>query len=195
MATICVYCASRTSIDSSYVELAADVGREIGRRGHALVSGGGSVSSMGAVARGARETGARTIGVIPQELVDTEIADNDCDELVVTATMRERKREMDERSDAFLVLAGGIGTFEELFEIWTARGLGWHARPLVILDPHGLYAPLRQQISALVAGGFLRAEVAAAVRWTTKVDEAFAALEACAPPPAGDRVEILESDV
>ncbi|MDQ1681935.1 MAG: hypothetical protein QOH99_476 [Frankiaceae bacterium] len=195
MAVICVYCASSTRIDPSYVELAAEVGREIGRRGHTLISGGGSISSMGAVARGARETGAYTIGVIPASLLAIEIADNDSDELVVAPTMRERKREMDERADAFLVLAGGIGTFEELFEIWTARGLGWHDRPVVILDPHGLYKPLRRQIEALVEQRFMRREVAEQVTWTATVAEAFLALAQVRPTPRADAAEILESEV
>ena len=195
MAVICVYCASSTRIDPSYVELAAEVGREIGRRGHTLVSGGGSISSMGAVARGARETGAHTVGVIPASLLAVEIADNDSDELVVAPTMRERKREMDERADAFLVLAGGIGTFEELFEIWTARGLGWHDRPVVILDPHGLYDLLRRQIEALVEHRFMRREVADQAAWTGTVEEAFMALLQVRPTPTADAEEMLESDV
>ncbi len=196
MATICVYCASSTRIDPVYVDFAAEVGRELGRRGHTLVSGGGSISSMGAVARGARETGAHTIGVIPESLAAVEIADDDCDELIVAPTMRERKREMDERADAFLVLAGGIGTFEELFEIWTARGLGWHDRPVVICDPQGLYAPLRRQIETLVEQRFMRREVAEQVSWTESVPAAFAALER-RPGPAreADEEEVLESEV
>jgi len=195
MAVICVYCASSTRIDPSYVELAAEVGREIGRRGHTLVSGGGSISSMGAVARGARETGAHTVGVIPASLLEVEIADNDSDELVVAPTMRERKREMDERADAFLVLAGGIGTFEELFEIWTARGLGWHDRPVVILDPHGLYAPLHRQIEVLVEQRFMRGEVADQVAWTGTIAEALDALTQVRPTPRADPAEMLESEI
>ncbi|MFD2348963.1 TIGR00730 family Rossman fold protein [Nonomuraea ferruginea] len=101
------------------------------------MSGGATVSCMGEVTRAARAAGGRTIGVIPQVLVEIEIADEDSDELIVTADMRERKGQMDARSDAFLVLPGGIGTLEELFEIWTARVLGIHDRPLVILDPWG----------------------------------------------------------
>ena len=195
MATICVYCASSTRIDPSYVELAAAVGHEIGVRGHTLVSGGGRISSMGAVARAARAAGALTIGVIPEHLLTVELADEDCDELVVTGSMRERKREMDDRADAFLILAGGIGTFEELFEIWTARGLGWHDRPVVILDPHGLYQALRAQIEALVEQRFMRREVADQVAWTTTIPEAFDALTRIVATPMPDSEEGLESDV
>lgn len=131
---VCVFCSSSQKIDPKYLDLATRVGAELAERGHTLVSGGATVSCMGAVTSAARAAGGRTIGVIPQVLVDVEIADRGSDELVVTADMRERKGVMDARSDAFLVLPGGIGTLEELFEIWTARVLGIHAKPLVILD-------------------------------------------------------------
>src|SRR5437764_3185739 len=121
MAAVCVFCASSERIPSHYVDLAAQVGAELARRGHTLITGGGSVSCMGAVARAARAGGARTVGVIPQALRDEEIADEDADELVVTPDMRTRKGEMDGRADAFLTLPGGIGTLEELMEIWVAR--------------------------------------------------------------------------
>ncbi|WP_219470638.1 TIGR00730 family Rossman fold protein [Nonomuraea rhizosphaerae] len=175
---ICVFCASSLKIDQKYLQLAADVGAELAHRGHTLVSGGATVSCMGAVAAATRANGGRTIGVIPQVLVDIEIADTDSDELIVTEGMRERKAAMDARADAFLVLPGGIGTLEELFEIWTARTIGIHDRPLVILDPWGLYAPLRQLIDDMYEAGFTRAVVYDAISWTTTAEEAFAHLEA-----------------
>ena len=123
-------------------------------RGHSLVSGGGSVSSMGAVAQAVRAGGGHTIGVIPQALLDMEVADTDADELLVTTTMRERKALMDDHSDAFITLPGGLGTLEELFEIWTARTLGMHDKPLVVLDPTGVLAPVRELVEGLVASRF-----------------------------------------
>ncbi|MFI6482663.1 TIGR00730 family Rossman fold protein [Nonomuraea sp. NPDC050663] len=174
---ICVYCASSQKIDPKYLDLAAEVGTRIAERGHVLVSGGATVGCMGAVTSAARAAGGRTVGVIPQALVDIEVADNDSDELVITTDMRERKGLMDARSDAFLVLPGGIGTLEELFEIWTARVLGLHDRPLVILDPWGLFQPLRDLIEQLYEAGFTRADVFDAISWTTTVDEAFDRLE------------------
>jgi uncharacterized protein (TIGR00730 family) len=116
MAAVCVYCASGTRIDPSYVALAEQVGVELARRGHSLVSGGGQLSMMGAVARGARSGGARTVGVIPRGLLAKEVGDQDADELLVVDDMRTRKGLMDDRSDAFLALPGGLGTLEELFE-------------------------------------------------------------------------------
>src|SRR4051812_14080362 len=133
---ICVYCSSSTLIDDRYPKLAAELGAALARRGHHLVSGGGAVSSMGAVARAARAGGARTTGVIPRGLLALEVGDQDADELLVTNTMRERKALMDDRADAFIALAGGLGTLEELLEIWVARVLGLHSKPVVVLDPH-----------------------------------------------------------
>jgi uncharacterized protein (TIGR00730 family) len=173
---ICVFCSSSGRIDRRYVELAEEAGRELARRGHTLVSGGATVSCMGAVARAARDGGAHTVGVIPQALVDVEIADHDS-ELVVTEDMRSRKGEMDRRSDAFLVLPGGLGTLEELFEIWTSRVLGMHEKPIAILDPHNLYEPLRDLMKHLLEEGFARPRIFDAIGWTSTVAEAFDHLE------------------
>ena len=156
MATICVYCASSRRIDPCYLELARTVGAELARRGHDLVTGGGTVSMMGAVAQAARGGGARITGVIPQSLLDIEIGDQHADELIVVQTMRERKAEMERRSDAFLALPGGIGTLEELFEIWTSRTLAMHDKPVVVLDTDDFYAPLWTFMESLVDRGFVR---------------------------------------
>ncbi|GAA4926769.1 uncharacterized protein (TIGR00730 family) [Nonomuraea thailandensis] len=190
---ICVFCASSLSIDKKYIELAASVGTELAKRGHTLVSGGGSVSCMGAVTAATRAAGGRTVGVIPQVLVDMEVADEESDELIVTEDMRERKGVMDARSDAFLVLPGGIGTLEELFEIWTARVLGIHDRPLVLLDPWGLYAPLRKLVEGMYDEGFTRPDVFDAISWTSTVGEAFAALEARPQPVRPSVAELGEA--
>jgi uncharacterized protein (TIGR00730 family) len=174
---ICVFCASSGRIDRRHLDLAAEAGAELARRGHTLVSGGATVSSMGAVARAAREGGAATIGVIPKALVEIEIADHDSAELVVTDDMRERKGEMDRRSDGFLVLPGGLGTLEELFEIWTARILGMHEKPIAILDPNGVYEPLRDLMKHLLDEGFARPRIFDAIGWTSSVADAFDHLE------------------
>ena len=178
MAAICVYCASGEGIAASYVELAAEVGSRIAADGHSLVSGGGRVSMMGAVARAARAGGARTVGVIPQHLVGYEVADTDAHELVVVETMRERKRIMDDRADAFLALPGGIGTLEELFEVWTAGSLGMHAKPVVVLDLADFYAPLWSFLDGLRERGFVRQAALESLHRVSSVDEAFAALDA-----------------
>ena len=178
MAAVCVYCASGTRIDPSYVELAEQVGVELARRGHSLVSGGGQLSMMGAVARGARSGGARTVGVIPTGLLGKEIGDEDADELVVVDDMRTRKGTMDARSDAFLALPGGLGTLEELFEVWVSRSLGMHVKPVVALDVDGLYAPLRAQVDLLAERGFVRRPALSALQWATTVTEALDLVDA-----------------
>ncbi|WP_432926097.1 TIGR00730 family Rossman fold protein [Microbispora sp. CA-135349] len=187
---VCVYCSSSQKIDRKYLDLAAEVGTELARRGHGLVSGGAIVSCMGEVARATRAGGGHTIGVIPQALVDIEISDTDSDELIVTTDMRERKGIMDARSDAFLVLPGGIGTLEELFEIWTSRVLGLHERPLVVLDPWGLYRPLRDLVDGMYEQGFTRPNVFDAISWATTVEEALDLLERPAPhlSPTGEEL-------
>jgi uncharacterized protein (TIGR00730 family) len=196
MAAVCVFCASSTAIDGSYVDLAAEVGAALAARGHSLVSGGGRISAMGAVARAVRAGGGRTVGVIPRVLVDLEVADTESDELLVTDDMRARKGEMDRRADAFLTLPGGLGTLEELFEVWVAATLGLHDKPVVVLDPDGLYAPLRAQLDLLAARKFVRPEAYDAVTWTTTVGEALDAVERGLhrTPPRPTAEELLEAE-
>jgi uncharacterized protein (TIGR00730 family) len=194
MAAICVFCASSEHIDQRFIDLADAVGTELARRGHTLVTGGGSVSCMGAVARAARRGGAHTVGIIPEALLAWEVADEDADELVVTRDMRVRKGEMDRRADAFLTLPGGLGTLEELLEIWVGRTLRMHEKPVVVLDPDGVFAPLREQVEKLIDAQFARASVQDAITWATDVTEAFDLLERhpSVLPPSPE--EVLEAD-
>jgi uncharacterized protein (TIGR00730 family) len=178
MTAICVYCSSAEGIDASHLALAEQVGVRLAEAGYDLVSGGGRVSMMGAVARAARAGGAHTVGVIPQQLMTREVADVEADELIVVATMRERKRIMDERCDAVLALPGGIGTLEELFEMWTSRVLQMHDKPVVVLDPDGLFEPLWTWLADLVARGFVRQAALDTLVRARTVDDAFAALPA-----------------
>jgi uncharacterized protein (TIGR00730 family) len=199
VAAVCVFCSSSGRIDPSYVELAGAVGTELARRGHSLVSGGGSVSCMGAVARAARAGGAATVGVIPRVLLLMEVADREADDLLVTDDMRARKGLMDARSDAFLTLPGGLGTLEELLEIWVSRTLAMHGKPVVVLDPDGLYDPLRAQVDLLVERGFVREGARDAISWVTTVAEAFDTVEAQLADPRPPTVtaapdEVLEAE-
>jgi uncharacterized protein (TIGR00730 family) len=173
---VCVYCAASPR-HPQLLELAARVGAGIADRGWTLVSGGGNVSAMGAVASGARSRGGRTVGVIPKALVHRELADTDADELIVTDTMRQRKQVMEDRSDAFLALPGGLGTLEELFESWTAGYLGMHDKPLVLLDPHGHYDGLRRWLDSLVPTGYV---TQTALDRLVVVGDVEAALNLCA---------------
>jgi uncharacterized protein (TIGR00730 family) len=183
MAAVCVFCASSAGIDPRYLDLAARLGRALGERGHSLVSGGGRVSMMGEVARAARAAGARTVGVIPQALVDLEVADDDADELLVVGDMRARKGLMDERADAFVVLPGGIGTLEELMEVWTSRTLGMHVKPVVVLDPFDDFAGLRELVGTLARRGFVRPTASAHLQWTADVGAALDLVERAAGLP------------
>ncbi|WP_408014618.1 LOG family protein [Rhodococcus xishaensis] len=172
---VCVYCAS-LSVDARFLELASEVGTAIGRRGWQLVSGGGNVAMMGAVAAAARAADAPTVGVIPKALVHKEVADVDADELIVTDTMRDRKRIMEDRADAFITLPGGIGTLEELFETWTAGYLGMHHKPVVMLDPFDHFRPLLHWLEDLKAEGFVSQRALDRLIVTGDVE---AALDAC----------------
>jgi uncharacterized protein (TIGR00730 family) len=128
---------------------------------------------MGRLARAVRASGGHTIGVIPQALKDREVADLQAHELVVTHDMRQRKGVMDERSDAFIALPGGIGTLEELMEVWTSRSLTMHDKPVVVVDPWGDYALLRQQVKLWVDRGFVSEESVGRVHWVDSVRSAM----------------------
>ena len=133
---------------------------------------------MGAVARAAREGGARTVGVIPEALVAHEVADDEADDLVIVPDMRTRKGEMDARSDAVLALPGGLGTLEELFEAWTSRSLRMHDKPVVVLDPDGHYDPLFAWLEGLRGTGYVSERGMAGVVRTKTVDDALDAVAA-----------------
>src|SRR3954447_19292851 len=197
MAVVCVFCASSERIPRRYIDLAADVGTELARRGHTLVTGGGSVSSMGAIARAARAGGARTVGVIPRGLLASEVADEGADELLVTDDMRTRKAAMDARADAFVALPGGLGTLEELLEIWVARTLRMHDKPVVVCDPDGAFQHLHAQVDQLIAQGFARPEVREALTWVQTATDALDAVEAGVrrddAQPAPTEREVLEA--
>lgn len=177
MAAICVYCSSVREAPQRYLDLAAQVGTAMAARGHSLVWGGGKTSMMGAVSSAVRAGGAKTVGVIPHALVALEVHDGDADELILTEDMRSRKALMEQRSQAFLTLPGGIGTLEELLEMWVAKSLGLHAKPLVVLDPDGVYAGLETQVATLRERQLIRPGAAEVVVWTTTVGQALDAIE------------------
>ena len=153
--SICVYCGSRNGDDPRFADLAQQVGTWIGLHGGQLVYGGGRNGLMGIVAQATMAAGGQVIGIIPKALVDKEWAHHGCTELHVVETMHERKRMMAERADVFLALPGGIGTFEELFEVWTWRQLGYHDKPIGILNHQGYYDGLMAFIGQVVAHDFM----------------------------------------
>ena len=153
--SICVYCGSRSGAKPGYAVLAQALGTAIGRRGWQLVYGGGRAGLMGIVANAALAAGGRVVGVIPESLMTLEVGHAGLTELHVVKTMHERKQLMAERSDAFVAMPGGIGTFEELFEVWTWRHLGYHQRPMGLLDAEGYWAPMVAFLTHAVAEGFM----------------------------------------
>jgi len=177
MASVCVFCASATVVDDTWLELARAAGRGLAERGHQVVSGGGCVGMMGTLADGARSGGAHTLGIIPQSLVALEVADKAADELIITDGMAARKIVMMERADAFLVLPGGLGTLDELFEVWTTATLGLHATPIVLVNVDGFYDGLVSWLDGLVERRFIRAEAMTMVHLVRTLDEALDVIE------------------
>ena len=153
--SICVYCGSRMGSTPAFSTVAQAVGRWIGAQRGQLVYGGGNNGLMGVMADATLAAGGRVVGVIPHALVDNEFAKLDCTELHVVDNMHERKRMMAERADAFLALPGGIGTLEEFFEVWTWRQLGYHDKPVGLLNLDGYYQPLLDFLQSSVRHGLM----------------------------------------
>lgn len=153
--SLCVYCGSRMGTQAAYAASATQVGQRIGEQGWEMVYGGGKVGLMGVAADATLAAGGTVYGVIPQNLLDKEVGHTGLTELHVVANMHERKTRMFARADAFVALAGGIGTFEELFEIWTWYQLGVHHKPFGLLNTGGYYDPLIAMLDHMVGQGFL----------------------------------------
>ncbi|MEY4750365.1 MAG: hypothetical protein RIQ60_2579 [Pseudomonadota bacterium] len=155
--SLCVYCGSRMGDLPAYATTAAALGSEIGRRGWQLVYGGGKVGLMGTVADAALAAGARASGVIPDSLMRREVGHTGLTTLEVVPSMHTRKQRMAELADAFVALPGGIGTLEELFEVWTWQHLGYHAKPVGLLNVAGYYDGLLAFMRQVRDSGFIHA--------------------------------------
>lgn len=153
--SICVYCGARDAVAQHYRDAASAVAAHMARCGAQLVYGGGRTGLMGEVSAAARAHGVRVVGIIPQSLVEREVANTACDELIVVPNMHARKAQMAERSQAFLALPGGVGTLEELFEVWTWRQLGYHHKPIGILNVGGYYDNLLRFLDNAQQEGFI----------------------------------------
>ena len=157
ISTVCVYCGSSSGRRPAYLQAAQALARVLASRGMGLVYGGARVGVMGALAQAALEAGVPVTGVIPRALAHKEIAHDGLTELIVTESMHARKSAMAERSDAFIALPGGIGTFEELFEVWTWTQLGFQGKPCGLLNVEGYYDSLLTFLDHAVAEGFVQA--------------------------------------
>lgn len=170
---MCVFCGSNPGTDPAYADAAIATGRRLAERGVRIVYGGGAVGLMGRMSSAAMEAGGEVVGVIPDFLEAAEVGARDITELHVTETMHERKALMSELSDAFLALPGGIGTFEEAFEVMTWTQLGIHDKPIALVDVNGFYAPAAALLDRAVADGFLAPEVRAAILVVPTADAAL----------------------
>lgn len=179
---LCVFCGSSTGTDPIHAEAARALGRALADREIGLVFGGGSIGLMGVLADAALAAGGEVTGVIPQALVDRELAHHGCTTLHVTGSMHERKALMADLSDGFIALPGGIGTLEEMFEIWTWAQLGDHGKPVALLNAGGFYDPLVAFLDGVVAAGFLAAEHRALLIVAADMDEMFDRIDRHRPP-------------
>lgn len=159
MKRLCVFCGANPGLDPVYRAAAQALGRALAGEGLGLVFGGGSVGLMGAIADAALDAGGEVIGVIPQTLVDRELAHRRLADLRIVGSMHERKALMADLSDGFIALPGGVGTLEELFEVWTWAHLGLHRKPCALLDVAGFYSGLGRFLDHVETQGFLRSGV------------------------------------
>ena len=155
---ICVYCGSNVGSKSVYRDSATEFGHSLAQNGIGLVYGGGNIGLMGVIADAVLEAGGQVVGVIPEALAEIELAHGELTELVVTQSMHERKKEMADRADAFVAMPGGIGTFEELFEVWTWGQLGFHNKPCGVFNVAGYYDAMIGFLDHAVEQQFLKME-------------------------------------
>lgn len=181
MLTLCVFCGSAAGARPDYAEAARALGRAAAERGVGIVYGGARVGLMGAVADAALAAGGSVTGVIPRALVDREVAHEGLTHLHVVASMHERKATMARLSDAFVALPGGVGTLEELFEVWTWAHLGVHIKPCAVLDVAGFWRPLLAALDRMTAEGFIRADVRGMLLEASNPDDLFARLATTTP--------------
>jgi uncharacterized protein (TIGR00730 family) len=153
---VTVYCSSSSAIPKPYFDAGAALGRAIAENKWKLVYGGNSVGLMGHLADACRSAGGQVVGITPQLFVDKKVADHKCDELVVCTTMRQRKGMMEDRGDAFIAMPGGLGTFEEVFEIIVGKQLRYHTKPVALLNTSGYFAPLLAMIEHGIEQRFIK---------------------------------------
>ncbi len=182
--SVCVFCGASPGARPIYHEAAAQLGRHIAERGLTLVYGGGAVGLMGVVADAALAAGGEVIGIIPQSLERAEIGHKGLTRLEVVDGMHARKARMAELADAFIALPGGLGTLEELFEVWTWGQLGYHAKPLGLLEVDGFYARLTDFLDHLVAERFVREQHRAILQVSASPAELLARMDAWLPTAA-----------
>lgn len=182
MRSLCIYCGSSSGNDPAYVEAARSVGAELARRGIEVIYGGAHVGLMGQMADAALVAGGRVIGVIPQQLVRKELAHRQLTALHITSSMHARKAKMAELAEGFVALPGGVGTLEEIFEIWTWAQLGLHGKPVGLLNVGGYYGELVRFVDHATASGFIRPEQRGMLIVEPTINALLARFESWVPP-------------
>jgi len=183
ISSVCVYCGSANDVPSHYKTTARDVSAALARRKLTIIYGGGHVGLMGIVADAALQIGAKVIGIIPEHIRAMEIQHTGLTELIVVPDMHTRKRMMCERSDAFVVLPGGLGTLDETFEILTWKKLGLHNKPIIIFNQDGYWDPLLALIDRTLKDGFAQPSDRVLFKVVTNIEDMFEVLDAEAHPP------------
>ena len=187
IASVTVFCGSSNAVEEKYFTAARELGEKLARRRWRLVYGGGSVGLMGVLSRAVLAEGGHVTGVIPKALLDLGVGEPGVSELIVTDGLRDRKAIMDERGDAFIALPGGLGTLEEVLEVVTLKQLGYHTKPVVVLDLDGFYEPLWTQIQRGIDEGFIKPEFADLCYPAPDVDALLRYLEAYEPHRYGPK--------
>ncbi len=176
---VCVYGAASATIDEKYINDSFDLGKYLAEKGHSLVYGAGSTGVMGAVSRGFKAGGGHVIGVIPKFFEENgyEAINYDCDRLIYTETMAERKAIMEDECEAFIIAPGGIGTFEEFFQVFTLKQLGRHAKAIIVFNSNGYYDQMRKLLDKAMEDNFINDDCDVLVQYVNTKEEVVHALE------------------
>lgn len=182
--SVCVFCGSQYGSDPAYRRVATQLGEMLGTAGVAVIYGGGHVGLMGAVADAAMAAGGQVIGVIPTRLLEREVGHRAITQLITTKDMFERKQQMIDRADAFVILPGGLGTLDELLEVITLRQLGYHDKPIILLNLHGYWDPFIAVVDQVVRHNFALPGARTLYRVVDTVGQVLPALGIAQPPSA-----------
>jgi len=186
--SVTVFCSSSSAVPRVYTDTAEELGRAIAEQKWTLIYGGNNIGTMGALADGCRAAGGQVVGITPQLFIDKGLHDSACHELVVTDCMRTRKAAMEERGDAFITLPGGLGTLEEIFEIIVGKQLGYHCKPIVLLNVDDYFAPLLAMIEHGIEQRFIKGQARDLYFVAATVDEAIEHIRTYPPRIAAERL-------
>ena len=174
---ICVFGASSDNIDKIYFEKVTELGKKLAARSHTLIFGAGAHGLMGAVARGAKSEGGNVIGIVPSFFDEGDIIFKDCTELIFTQTMAERKKMMEDTADAFIMVPGGAGTYEEFFEVLTLKQLDKHRKPIAVFNVNGYYNKFEELMAHTVSAGFMTENAKNVYKTFSSADELLSYIE------------------